>query len=69
VAFRDLVALARALGFEVKRTSGSHHILAHPHLPELVNLQNVGGQVKPYQVRQLLRLVERHRLWLEENGT
>jgi hypothetical protein len=35
-------------------------------IPELLNLQNVHGQAKPYQIRQFLRLVERHNLILEE---
>ncbi len=34
-------------------------------IPELVNLQEVGGQAKPYQIRQVLRLVERYNLLLE----
>jgi hypothetical protein len=32
----------------------------------MVNLQNVGGKAKPYQVRQVLRLVERYNLTLQE---
>jgi hypothetical protein len=30
----------------------------HPQIRELVNLQEVNGKAKPYQVRQFLRLVE-----------
>jgi hypothetical protein len=33
---------------------------------ELLNLQEVRGQAKPYQVRQFLRLVERDALSLED---
>jgi predicted RNA binding protein YcfA (HicA-like mRNA interferase family) len=65
VAFSDLQNLAEALGFELRRVSGSHHIYAHPDVRELLNLQDVGGQAKPYQVRQLLRLVERYGLRLK----
>jgi hypothetical protein len=32
-----------------------------------LNLQEVKGQAKPYQVRQLLQLVERHDLHLGED--
>jgi predicted RNA binding protein YcfA (HicA-like mRNA interferase family) len=60
VGFADLQDLVDGLGFELRRTSGSHHIYTHPAIPELVNLQDVGGQTKPYQVRQVLRLVERY---------
>lgn len=33
---------------------------------EPLNLQNVRGQAKPYQVKQLVRLVERYNLQLDE---
>jgi predicted RNA binding protein YcfA (HicA-like mRNA interferase family) len=65
VAFADLLSLVEDLGFERRRVSGSHHIFAHPGIPELINLQDVHGQAKPYQVRQLLRLVERYDLRLK----
>jgi predicted RNA binding protein YcfA (HicA-like mRNA interferase family) len=64
VAFADVRRLAEALGFELRRVHGSHHVFAHPDIPELINLQAVHGQAKPYQARQLLRLVERYDLEL-----
>ena len=67
VAFADMVNLAEGFGFRLSRVSGSHHIFTHPGIPELLNLQEVGGQAKPYQVRQFLKLVERHRLRLEDD--
>lgn len=66
VSFTDFVHLVEGFGFKLIRTSGSHHIFGHPEVPELVNLQNVGGQAKPYQIRQFLRLVERYNIKLEE---
>jgi predicted RNA binding protein YcfA (HicA-like mRNA interferase family) len=65
VAFADMRSLVEDLGFELRRVSGSHHIFAHPDIPELLNLQDARGQAKPYQVRQLLRLIERYDLKLE----
>jgi len=38
----------------------------HPDVPELLNLQDVRGEAKPYQIRQLMKLVERYNLKLEE---
>jgi hypothetical protein len=35
---------------------------------ELLNLQAVGGEAKPYQIRQFLRLVERYNLRLEDEA-
>ena len=59
VRFADALRLARVLGFELVRIRGSHHILVHSAAPALLNLQDDRGQAKPYQLRQLLRLVER----------
>jgi predicted RNA binding protein YcfA (HicA-like mRNA interferase family) len=69
VRFADAVALAEAFGFRLTRISGSHHILTHPQLPKLLNLQKKAGKAKPYQIRQLLQLVEEYNLSLgEEEG-
>jgi len=65
--FDEVVALAEALGFHLSRTSGSHHIFVHSDLPELLNLQSVGGRAKAYQVSQLLKLVERYNLQLGDD--
>lgn len=66
VSFSDMRRLVEAFGFGLRRTSGSHHVFAHPGVRELLNLQEVGGQAKPYQIRQFLRLVERYALSMEE---
>jgi len=63
-----MVALVEAFGFRLSRVSGSHYILVHPDVPELVNLQEVKGQAKPYQVRQFLKLVERYNLKLGDEA-
>ncbi len=62
VRFVDLTRLVEACGFELVRVSGSHHIFAHADIPSLINLQEVGGTAKPYQVRQVLRVLERYDL-------
>jgi predicted RNA binding protein YcfA (HicA-like mRNA interferase family) len=68
VAFDDLHKLVEGLGFELLRVSGSHHVFAHPDIPQLINLQSARGQAKPYQIRQLLRLVERYDLGLKDRS-
>ncbi len=65
VSFEEIVDLVVAFGFHLARTSGSHHIFTSPAVRELVNLQEVKGEAKPYQIRQFLRLVERYNLRLE----
>jgi len=66
IRFTDMVNLVRGFGFELSRTEGSHHIFFRPDTPELVNLQNVKGKAKSYQMRQFLKLVEKHNLKLED---
>ena len=64
VQFKDMVLLVEAFGFHLSRVRGSHHMFAHPGIPELVNLQEVNGKAKSYQVRQFLELVEEYDLEL-----
>ena len=64
--FSEVAVLAKAFGFRLSRTKGSHHIFVHPRVRELVNLQEVDGKAKPYQVRQLLEIVERYNLQIEK---
>ena len=66
VAFVDMVNLATGFGFILSRTRGSHHIFSHPDLSELINLQEIGGEAKPYQIRQFLRLIEKYNITLED---
>ena len=54
VHFGDLQQLVEGFGFRLDRVAGSHHIYA------------VDGQAKPYQIKQLLRLVERYALTLTD---
>ncbi len=66
VRFNKMVGLVEAFGFRFSRISGGHHIFTHPEIAELVNLQNVKGQAKPYQIKQFLRLIEKYNLELKE---
>ena len=66
IQFVEMVKLVEGFGFVLSRTSGSHHIFERPGIPEIVNVQNVKGQAKPYQIRQFLKLVEKYNLQLEE---
>lgn len=61
-----MVTLVEAFGFRLSRVNGSHHIFVHPNVREIVNLQEVNGKAKPYQIRQFLQLVERYDLKLGE---
>ena len=66
VDFSDAQLLLEALGFEEVRVAGSHHLYARLDIPEQLNLQDRRGQAKPYQLRQLISLVKRYDLTIEE---
>ena len=61
VRFNDLRAMMRYLGFE-ERVRGSHHLFDKDGIVEIVNLQSRGSHAKPYQVRQVRRLILKYKL-------
>ena len=66
VRFEDACRLVEGFGFCLDRTSGSHRIFRHRR-GLILNLQpDRNGQAKPYQLRQLLDLVEENGLTLED---
>ena len=66
VSFAEARGLVEGLGFTLARIRGSHHVFVHPDLEERLNLQNMNGQAKPYQLRQLVRLIRGYALGLED---
>lgn len=66
VSFSDFAQLLRAFRFELDRINGSHHIFKHKDVTELINIQNVKGKVKPYQIKQFLSIIENNNLKLEK---
>ncbi len=65
VSFEALCSLLEFLGFE-QRIRGDHHIFSKAGIEEILNLQPKGGKAKPYQVKQVRRMILRYRLRLEE---
>ena len=61
IRFSDLRQFLLHLGFD-ERVRGSHHIFRREDVRELINLQRDGSHAKPYQVRQVRRIVLRYRL-------
>ena len=60
VRFEDACKAAELIGFTHKGGQGSHRALARKGEPELLNFQNRGGSIAPYQARQLIRMIERY---------
>ena len=65
VRFGDFVLLIQSFGFKLLRISGSHHIFEHKNINEIINIQNVNGKAKPYQIKQFMALIEKYCLTLE----
>jgi predicted RNA binding protein YcfA (HicA-like mRNA interferase family) len=63
--FEDLCHAAESFGFTYKGGKGSHRVYTHKGIIEILNFQNVNGKAKPYQVKQLLKVIEKYKL-LEE---
>ena len=61
IRFDSLRRFLLRLGF-VERVRGSHHIFRSPGVRELINLQRDGSHAKPYQVRQIRRVLLRYDL-------
>jgi hypothetical protein len=61
IAFADLIALLAALGFE-RRQRGDHHILWKAGIDEIINLQPRTSKAKPYQVKQVRRILHKYEL-------
>lgn len=61
IRFEEILHLLQAKGFRM-RISGSHHIFTRPGILERINLQREGSKAKPYQVRQVRKILAEYRL-------
>ena len=61
ISFSRLCQLLRQLDFD-ERMRGSHHIFTREDIDEILNLQPKKGKAKPYQVKQVRRLILKYRL-------
>ena len=59
--FDELCHLLQARGFRM-RVSGSHHIFTRPGVIERINIQREGAKAKPYQVRQVRKILATYKL-------
>jgi hypothetical protein len=66
VEFDQLRRLLILLSFK-ERIKGSHHIFSKENIEEIINIQEIQGKAKPYQVKQVRNLILRYQLKLEEN--
>lgn len=60
VRFSDACKIAERLGFSRQGGKGSHRTYGRADEPLLLNFQNRGGYILPYQAKQLLEMVDRY---------
>ena len=66
LSFAELCRLAEYAGFHFKRQRGSHRIYKHPDLSSRIQImtfqESKHSEAKPYQVRQLLDVIDAYHL-------
>ena len=62
IRFTEICNIAESFGFEHRGGAGSHTIYKRKDIDEKLNFQNDKGKAKPYQVRQLIKIIERYNL-------
>ena len=61
IRFSELRGLLSRLGF-AERIKGSHHIFTREDVAEILNLQPRNSLAKPYQVKQVRKILIRYKL-------
>ena len=61
IRFDEFCHFIQAKGFRM-RVSGSHHIFTRAGVRERINLQREGSKAKPYQVRQVRKILATYKL-------
>ena len=61
IRFSELCGLLSRLGF-AERIKGSHHIFTREDVAEILNLQPRNSLAKPYQVKQVRKVLIRYKL-------
>ena len=61
IKFSELINLMLSFGFDM-RVSGSHHIFRKSGINMRINLQKDGDMAKPYQVKQVRKLIIEYKL-------
>lgn len=60
--YNEFKMLLEQFGFRLASMNRLHNIFSHPQIPELVNIQNINGEMKAFQVKQIINLVYRYQL-------
>jgi predicted RNA binding protein YcfA (HicA-like mRNA interferase family) len=61
VSFDELCLVLKKLGF-MQRINGSHHIFCKDGIEDILNIQPDGAKAKPYQVKQVRKIILKYKL-------
>jgi len=62
IRFKELCLLAEHIGFQKRGGKGSHVVYERDGVEEILTFQNHRGMAKPYQVKQMLAVIEKYQL-------
>jgi len=62
IRFKELCLLAERMGFQKRGGKGSHLVYERDGVEEILTFQDHKGMAKPYQVKQMLAVIEKYRL-------
>jgi hypothetical protein len=62
VRFQEICRLAEQLGFTKRGGKDSHIVYEKDGVDEILTFQDRKGMAKPYQVKQLLAMIEKYQL-------
>jgi hypothetical protein len=65
IRFEDINKMAESFGFSFRGGKGSHRVFVKNGIKEILDFQNVRGMVKPYQVRQFIKIIDKYNLMEE----
>ena len=67
IVFSDLRSLLTRLGFDC-RIKGDHFIYTKENIDEILNIQPLGNNAKPYQVKQVRNIILKYQLGGDSNA-
>lgn len=67
--YNEFKMLLENFGFRLASMNRLHNIFSHPQVPELINIQNINGEMKPFQVKQVINLMYKYQLRAKDELT
>ena len=61
ISFTGMRQMLHKLNFD-ERIKGDHHIFTKENIDEIINLQPKGAKAKPYQVKQVRKIILKYKL-------